>query len=164
MQTSSEQSGFVWSGREDNQESGPSQHWQQKIRPWNALASGGVTLIGFACDEGVRRNKGCSGAAAGPNALRAVLASLPVLGEPDLFDAGDVSCVDVLPGSCAPGVSAPAALGLPLAHVEKLIDGILSSGRLVAAGNAELNPEMDRDNLTAKTAARLTARIARGWR
>jgi arginase family enzyme len=30
-------------------------------------------------------------------------------------------CLDVLPGAQAPGVSAPAPLGVPLAHVEALI-------------------------------------------
>ena len=307
---------FVWSGREDTEEIGFCQRWHQKIAriatPEEA-SPGGVTLVGFPVDEGVRRNKGRPGAAAGPGALRAALASLPVLEEPPLFDAGDVACegegleeaqerlagavagivrnrnralvlggghevawgtfqgivragidpcrllvvnfdahfdlrvsaaansgtpfrqmqelcaadgapfnyrifgisrfantralferadrigarywldedlqspsgleaaqqaladdlakcaavyvtvcLDVLPGACAPGVSVPAALGVPLAHVEALIGRILASGRLVAADVAELNPELDRDGLTAKVAARLMARMARG--
>ena len=48
------------------------------------------------------------------------------------------------------------------AHVETLIGQILASGRLVAADIAELNPGLDRDGLTAKVAARLMARMARG--
>jgi formiminoglutamase len=70
-------------------------------------------------------------------------------------------CLDVLPGAQAPGVSAPAPLGVPLAQVERLIDQVLASGRLVAADIAELNPALDRDGLTARVAARLAARIAR---
>ena len=70
--------------------------------------------------------------------------------------------LDVLPGGVAPGVSAPAALCMPLALVERLVDTVLASGKLVAADIAELNPAFDRDSLTAKVAARLTARMVRG--
>jgi len=305
------QNSFVWSGREDTEETGPSFRWHQKMQPLTEISKGGVTLIGFCSDEGVRRNKGRPGAVAGPQALRAALTNLPIIGEPDLYDAGDVICtenqleeaqstlakyvaqsigrqslpivlggghevawgsfqgiaqtgidlqrvmivnfdahfdlrlassansgtpfrqmqefcaekgspftyrvfgisqfsntqalfdradeigvrywvdeklqfesdvrsaqealkqdlercdavylticLDVLPGASAPGVSAPAALGVPLASIEFLIDEILASGKLIAADIAELNPEMDRDHLTAKVAARLVARIA----
>lgn len=302
-----------WSGRVDAEETGPSPRWHQRVRAFDGRARGGVTLIGFAVDEGVQRNGGRPGAAQGPRALRAALASLPVLGEPPLFDAGDVACaegdlesaqaqlgdrvalalaqgmlplvlggghevawgtyqgiasarppgerllivnldahfdlrqaargnsgtpflqihdqraaagqafdyrvfgisryantqalferadalgvgfvldealqspaglaeaqaalagelaacdavyltvcLDVLPGAQAPGVSAPAPLGVPLAHVEALIDQLMRSGRVIAADIAELNPVFDRDSLTARVAARLAARIARG--
>jgi formiminoglutamase len=70
-------------------------------------------------------------------------------------------CLDVLPGSLAPGVSAPAALGVPLAHVQTLMDAVLASEKLLAADIAELNPALDRDGLTARVAARLVARVAR---
>jgi formiminoglutamase len=69
-------------------------------------------------------------------------------------------CLDVLPGEKAPGVSAPAALGVPLPHLEQLIRVVVASGKLVAADIAELNPSKDRDGLTARVAARLAARIA----
>lgn len=303
---------FEWRGRVDAEETGVSTRWHQHVRPVAADSQGGVTLIGFAVDEGVRRNAGRTGAAAGPQALRAALAGMPVLGEPALWDAGDVGCadggletaqaqlgervaaamargslplvlggghemawgtfqgivqtlpdasrllvvnfdahfdlrvaaqansgtpfrqmhdwcaergqafnyrvfgisryantqalfdrahamgvrywldeglqdaaglrdaqqalatdlarsdavyltvcLDVLPGAQAPGVSAPAPLGVPLAQVERLIDQVLGSGRVVAADIAELNPALDRDGLTARVAARLAARIAR---
>ena len=305
---------FEWRGRIDAEEAGDSTRWHQRVRPADADSAGGVTLIGFAVDEGVRRNGGRPGAAEGPKALRAALANLPVMGEPALWDAGDVSCVgdaldaaqtqlantvaeaiargslplvmggghevawgtfqglekagrhqrllivnldahfdlrmaargnsgtpfrqihdwqaangrpfhyrvlgistfantqalfdrahemgvrywldeqlqdatglasaqaaladdlkqadavyltvclDVLPGAQAPGVSAPSALGVPLAQVERLIDQVLACGRVVAADVAELNPSQDRDGLTAKVAARLIARIARSRR
>ncbi|WP_439609596.1 formimidoylglutamase [Hydrogenophaga sp.] len=306
-------SAFVWTGRVDTEETGPSPRWHQRVQPLGPGARGGVTLMGFAVDEGVRRNGGRPGAAQGPQALRTALASLPVLGEPALFDAGDVVCeadalesaqaqlatrvadavargslplvlggghevawgtfqgivqggqaparllivnldahfdlrvaaqgnsgtpfrqmqqwcearglpftyrvfgisrfantqalferadalgvgywldevlqdsaglqaaqqalaqdlaacdavyltvcLDVLPGGQAPGVSAPAALGVPLWLAEALIDQVLASGRVIAADIAELNPAMDRDGLTARVAARVAARIARG--
>jgi formiminoglutamase len=303
---------FEWLGRDDAEETGVSTRWHHRVRPADANSTGGVTLIGFGVDEGVRRNAGRTGAALGPLALRGALANLPVLGEPALWDAGDVACadgaletaqaqlgervaealargslplvlggghemawgtfqgivqkrsdasnllvvnldahfdlrvaargnsgtpfrqmhdwctergqafhyrvfgisrfantqalfdrahgmgvrywlddslqdanglrdaqqalatdlarseavyltvcLDVLPGAQAPGVSAPAPLGVPLAQVERLIDQVLASGRLVAADIAELNPALDRDGLTARVAARLAARIAR---
>lgn len=303
---------FQWQGRIDSQEVGPSKRWHQHIQPWHPEARGGVTLIGFAVDEGVRRNSARVGSAQGPHALRSALASLPLLGEPALYDAGDVVCedrdlesaqarladhvaqamgcqslpvvlggghemawgtfqgiaralprhkrllivnldahfdlradpqgnsgtpfrqmhewcdsqslpfnyrvfgispfantqalferahslgvrywldealqdrssllpvqqalatdlnacdavylsvcLDALPGGQAPGVSAPAALGVPLAMIELLMDQILASKRVVAADIAELNPLHDRDGLTARVAARLVARIAR---
>ena len=71
-------------------------------------------------------------------------------------------CLDVLPAATAPGVSAPGVLGVPLAHVERLIYLVAGSGRLIAADIAELNPQADRDATTARVAARLVARIVRG--
>lgn len=304
---------FTWQGRVDSEEAGPSLRWHQHVQPLQADSQGGVTLIGFAVDEGVRRNAGRPGASAGPHALRGALAGMPVLSEPQIFDAGDVQCrndrledaqsalaehvaaaiargslplvlggghevawgsfqgiaaarpapqrvlivnldahfdlrvaargnsgtpfrqiqehcaasgrpfdyrvfgisrfantqalfqradalgvrywldeqlqdsgalavaqqqlaadlaacdavylticLDVLPGGQAPGVSAPAPLGVPLARVEALIDQVLASSRLIAADIAELNPAFDRDGLTARVAARVAARIARG--
>ncbi len=313
MTTDATRTPFHWQGRVDAEDSGPTPRWHQRVRPLAVDSRGGVTLIGFAVDEGVRRNQARVGAAQGPQAIRAALAGLPVLGEPELHDAGDVHCegdaleaaqealamrvaqalhrkslplvlggghemawgtfqgvmralpahqrvlivnldahfdlreaaqgnsgtpfrqmhewctaharpfhyrvfgiseygntralferaqafgvrhwlddelqqpsdleaarqalaadlqgsdavyltvcLDVLPGGQAPGVSAPAALGVPLAAVQVLVDEVLASGRLVAADIAELNPSLDRDGLTARVAARLAARLARG--
>lgn len=306
---------FKWEGRTDPEEIGISTRWHQQVRPADEHSRGGVTLIGFPVDEGVRRNSGRVGAAHGPTALRQALCAIPVLGEPALWDAGDVACengqlesaqtalgnqvaaamargslplvmggghemawgtfqgvvqhhpdasrvlvvnldahfdlrmaaqansgtpfrqmhdwctahghtfnyrvfgisrfantqalfdradaigtrywlddslqdatglhkaqqslaadlarsdavylsvcMDVFPGAQAPGVSGPAVLGVPLAHVERLIDQVLASGRVVAADIAELNPEFDRDRITARLAARLAARMARSRR
>lgn len=304
---------FEWSGRVDAEETGVTTRWHQHVRHVTTQSAGGVTLIGFAVDEGVRRNGGRAGAARGPVSLRHALCNLPVMGEPVVWDAGDVTCenrglegaqrslgayvayalqrrsmplvlggghemawgtfqgivkvhrnasrllvvnldahfdlrtaaqansgtpfrqmhdwcvqhkqtfnyralgisrfantqalfdragqigvrywldehlqdagglqdaqqalavdladcdavyltvcLDVLPGAQAPGVSAPATLGVPLAHVERLIDQVMASGRVVAADIAELCPVLDRDCITSRLAARLAARIARG--
>lgn len=300
-----------WQGRVDADETGDARRWHQVVQPFDAASIGGVTLIGFAVDEGVSRNGGRRGAAEGPTAIRAALANLPVIGEPALHDAGDIACLDddleqaqaalgqrvaqalkqgnrpivlggghevawgtfqgiaaarpamprllilnldahfdlrfaargnsgtpffqihqwcdahgwafdyrvygispyantralferaqawgvrwwldedlqdgagtatlaasleaaladydavyltvcldVLPGEKAPGVSAPAALGVPLPQIERLVDAVIRSGKLLAADIAELNPARDRDGLTARVAARLVARIA----
>ena len=67
--------------------------------------------------------------------------------------------LDVLPAAVAPGVSAPAALGVPLSVVEAVVDRVCASGKLRVADLAELNPEFDVDGHTARTAARLIARM-----
>lgn len=303
---------FVWTGRTDAEELGDARRWHHVVRPFDDHARGGVALIGFAVDEGVRRNGGRTGAAQGPPALRAALANMPVNGEPALWDAGDVTCqgealeeaqqtletrvahaiargcrplvlggghemawgtfqgvvrarparerllvvnidahfdlrvasransgtpfrqmaewcavhgrpfdyhvlgisrfgntralfdradalgvrytldealqsehgvvaaadilardldacdavylticLDVLPAHVAPGVSAPASLGVPLHAVERFVDQANASGKLVAADLAEFNPGLDDDGRTARVAARLAARIAR---
>src|SRR5512142_161484 len=81
----------AWRGRVD-EEPGDARRWHQVVRRLDATTRGGVVLVGFACDEGVRRNAGRPGAAAGPSALRAALANVPVLGEAPLADAGEVAC------------------------------------------------------------------------
>jgi len=68
-------------------------------------------------------------------------------------------CLDVLPASVAPGVSAPAALGVDLALIEHLLHAIAQSGKLRLMDVAELNPLFDIDQRTARVAARLLARL-----
>lgn len=52
-------------------------------------------LVGFCCDEGIKRNQGRIGAADGPQAIRSFLAKLPLL-KPTLtcFDVGNIICTD----------------------------------------------------------------------
>ncbi|MBK2125381.1 formimidoylglutamase [Fangia hongkongensis] len=51
------------------------------------------TMLGFCCDEGVRRNQGIIGAKNGPKAFREAFYNLPYhLNNFALFDAGDVIC------------------------------------------------------------------------
>ncbi|MDP3815509.1 formimidoylglutamase [Pseudomonas sp.] len=63
--------------------------------------------------------------------------------------------IDVLPACEAPGVSAPAARGVPLALLEPLLETVRDSGKLRLADLAELNPSHDIDSRTARVAARL---------
>jgi formiminoglutamase len=67
--------------------------------------------------------------------------------------------LDVLPGSTAPGVSAPAVLGVPLSVVEAMVRRIHASGKLRASDIAEYNPSLDQDKRTARAAARLAYRL-----
>ncbi|WFN93158.1 formimidoylglutamase [Gordonia sihwensis] len=67
--------------------------------------------------------------------------------------------LDVLPAAVAPGVSAPAAYGVPVETVQRVCDRVARSGRLALCDVAELNPALDIDGRTARTAARLLHRI-----
>jgi formiminoglutamase len=272
----------LWSGRIDHDSAGDTHRLHQLVRPFDNNVRTGAVIIGFACDEGVRRNHGRVGAAQGPQAIRRMLANLPVHRIEALADAGDITCPDgdleqaqqelavkvadvkaqgafplVFGGGhevaygtflgltrhfgramaqrkllivnfdahfdlregerassgtpfkqiadwcdwadiefqylCygisqlgntpalfsrarkleveyytdtevaqrsidtlhAPGVSAPAAFGMALDRVERLVTTIRDSGKLAAADIAECNPAFDRDGLTARVAARL---------
>ncbi|MET3903257.1 formimidoylglutamase [Paenarthrobacter sp. 4246] len=63
--------------------------------------------------------------------------------------------LDVMPASVAPGVSAPAAYGVPLPVISAVCRQVAASGKLLHLDIAELNPEFDIDHRTAKVAARL---------
>lgn len=84
----------AWSGRVDPSTTGDARRWHQIVQPCSPGAPAGTALLGFACDEGIRRNGGRVGAALGPQALRPALAALPVTGAAPLYDAGDVACLD----------------------------------------------------------------------
>lgn len=82
-----------WSGRSDGP--GPEHaRWHSVVRPLdlnNPGAQPGVALLGFASDEGVERNHGRPGAAAGPAALRGALGSLALHHPHPLYDAGTIT-------------------------------------------------------------------------
>lgn len=67
--------------------------------------------------------------------------------------------LDVLPGAIAPGVSAPAARGVPLHVVEALIERVAASGKLVLSDIVELSPPRDQGGLTARVAAYIARRL-----
>lgn len=67
--------------------------------------------------------------------------------------------LDVLPGTVAPGVSAPAAVGVPHEVIEAVIDHVAVDGKLVHVDIAELNPQLDFGDRTARAAARFVHRI-----
>jgi formiminoglutamase len=69
--------------------------------------------------------------------------------------------LDVLPASVAPGVSAPAAYGVPLPVISAVCRQVAESGKLLHVDVAELNPSFDIDGRTAKVAARLVNTLLR---
>ncbi|TPW10225.1 MAG: formiminoglutamase, partial [Halothiobacillaceae bacterium] len=83
----------LWQGRIDNEES-PALRWHQQIIAWDGerALNGATVLLGFCCDEGVRRNQGRPGAYQGPTALRQALANLAYHQQGLSYDAGNVSC------------------------------------------------------------------------
>ncbi|WP_226346757.1 formimidoylglutamase [Agilicoccus flavus] len=86
----------IWTGRNDGDDPGHVR-WHQRIRMGGAGARdepGDVALLGFASDEGVRRNAGRPGAAVAPDELRRALAPLPVHTDHVVVDLGTVG----LPG------------------------------------------------------------------
>jgi formiminoglutamase len=92
----------IWQGRNDG-ESPEDQRWHQRIKtidlskeelPVLLPNQKGVAIVGFACDEGVKRNKGRTGAKDGPIEIRQACANFPVHFDSELkfIDAGDVFC------------------------------------------------------------------------
>ncbi|QGS32814.1 formimidoylglutamase [Cupriavidus metallidurans] len=69
--------------------------------------------------------------------------------------------LDVLPAAVMPGVSAPAAYGVPISVIEAIVTHVRGSGKLRAADLAEFNPQFDRDGQSARVAARLVYRLIR---
>jgi len=92
----------LWSGRVDAEDGERGRRWHQVVRPVAAATTNvaattdpaGVALLGLASDAGVSRNRGRTGAAEGPTALRRALANLAWHGgdAAGVYDAGDVVC------------------------------------------------------------------------
>jgi formiminoglutamase len=89
----------LWTGRKSNPSLGK-QYWYQDIKYFSLNDSQSkvdtdIALIGYVCDEGVRRNHGRVGAKDGPTAIRERLAKLPLHHEKkQVADAGNVVCVN----------------------------------------------------------------------
>lgn len=86
----------VWQGRQDPEDGELALRWHDKVQAWPLIgaAEPGVALVGFACDEGVRRNKGRVGAAGAPLAIRKLLANSAWHLTRPVFDSGDLCCDD----------------------------------------------------------------------
>ena len=98
-----------WAGRAEPFESERACYWYQLAQPYAfdsdiLSAAQRIGLVGFACDQGVRRNQGRVGARAAPPLIRSAFAKLPVIAELQknfdgnlatlLGDAGDIHCQD----------------------------------------------------------------------
>jgi formiminoglutamase len=85
-----------WKGRSTTAAQG-AQYWYQNVtlRNWGEdPIAGSIGIVGYACEEGVRRNQGRLGAVAGPQVLRERMARLAWhhAGK-TVTDYGDVVCV-----------------------------------------------------------------------
>lgn len=89
----------TWVGRNDGDDQ-LYHRWHQCVKLIDLTTElnlqGCVVILGFACDQGVKRNQGRTGAKEGPLAMRKVLGNLPVHFPHDigLRDAGDIFCFD----------------------------------------------------------------------
>lgn len=85
----------IWQGRDDSAEADNALRLFQTISRSSyfcpAQQPGDIALLGFACDEGVRRNRGQTGAAEAPVVLRRALANMASQSQhPRLNDLGDI--------------------------------------------------------------------------
>ncbi|MFD8101655.1 formimidoylglutamase [Nocardia fluminea] len=85
---------WAWTGRIDGTD--PEQlRWHQVVTPYRPGGDpGACVFVGFASDEGVRRNKGRQGAADGPHALRRALSPMALPAPLHAFDAGTITVTD----------------------------------------------------------------------
>lgn len=84
---------FSWTGRCDREtDSAAARRWHQQVERWSPGCAPGLTLLGFASDEGVRRNHGRPGAARGPDHIRRALVNLPWRGQAPVWDSGNITC------------------------------------------------------------------------
>jgi formiminoglutamase len=87
----------LWTGRN----SGQTLYLHEKVKHFDlstdkidGLPKNSFALLGYICDEGVKRNHGRIGAAAGPDAIRSAFAKLPNHHSENthLFDLGSIRC------------------------------------------------------------------------
>ena len=88
----------VWQGRIDSPEDGLGLRWHQVVQTQDLDADlqkqNKLALLGYACDEGVKRNKGRVGAFYGPKVIRKALSSFAWHLDNELLDFGDFECHD----------------------------------------------------------------------
>ena len=86
-----------YSGRKSELEN---QYWHQeiavaRIEDINNKKNINIGLVGYVCDEGVKRNQGRIGARKGPKSIRNKLGKLPIhFKDKKITDFGDVVCID----------------------------------------------------------------------
>ena len=95
---------IYWSGRKSNPDIG-NQYWHQEVKllDTNTIKNEeiDIALLGYVCDEGVRRNLGRVGASKGPTTVRERLAKLPIhFDKKTVADIGNIICIDEDMESC----------------------------------------------------------------
>lgn len=99
MHTYSKTDPLIWTGRKSGQQLYLHEKvvcldlYSEKVPDINRRA---WAILGYACDEGVKRNQGRIGAAMGPDAIRKQLSKLPnhLTEETVLLDTGTIDCKD----------------------------------------------------------------------
>ncbi len=82
----------LWSGRVDERDGELGKRWHEKIEflEYPYEQERGVALLGFECDEGVKRNKGRAGAKDGSDELKKAMGSFAWHLNSRLYDCGKV--------------------------------------------------------------------------
>ena len=126
-----------WEGRPTEANSGI-QYWYQAVQLFNFLEeeipsnATPIGLLGYACDEGVRRNLGRVGAAAGPNQIKSKLAKLSYhLDFAKIGDFGNIICPDRNLEACQKKLSEV----IELLITKKILPIVLGGGHDVAYGH-----------------------------
>ncbi|PIF01687.1 MAG: formimidoylglutamase [Maribacter sp.] len=84
----------IWTGRTSDQQL--YLHERIKCSTIDTITENSIALLGYSCDEGVRRNQGRTGAATGPDAIRHQLGKMPNHLDPgiQIHDCGTIECND----------------------------------------------------------------------
>ncbi len=84
-----------WIGRKSDQQL--YLHEKVEFDPIETITENTIALLGYACDEGVKRNQGRIGAIAGPDTIRTQLGKMPnhLDDEVKFVDYGNIECEDV---------------------------------------------------------------------
>ncbi|WP_077325367.1 formimidoylglutamase [Virgibacillus siamensis] len=88
----------IWQGRVDSETETDKFRFHQVVQLWDVsdeIEEGNAFgIIGFKCDEGVRRNKGNVGASLAPDEVRKMIAKLPYNIDENVstYDVGNVLC------------------------------------------------------------------------
>ncbi|MCM4167722.1 Formimidoylglutamase [Arenibacter antarcticus] len=89
----------IWTGRTSDKEL----YLHEKVRHINLKEDGlskftdqTFAILGYVCDEGVKRNQGRIGASEGPDAIRKQLAKMPnhLSDDTALFEMGNIQCIN----------------------------------------------------------------------
>ena len=90
-----------WTGRKTGSESKPLYYYQSvKLLPLKridtkSIEDNSITILGYECEEGIKRNNGRLGSQKGPKAIKEALAKLAVhYKEGALYDGGSTFCVN----------------------------------------------------------------------
>lgn len=125
-----------WQGRTDLPEAScyfQIVHMLNLLEPLPSLTDKkAFALLGFRCDEGVRRNQGRTGAAEGPLSIRTQLAKLSIQrSDIVIYDAGDIFCEDGQLESAQQSLAHAVALLLQ----NKIVPILIGGGHEIAWGH-----------------------------
>lgn len=90
---------LLWTGRIDEEDKEQGKRWHEKIKslPYPYKKEGGIALLGFDCDEGIKRNKGRAGAAEACDVLKKSMCNFAYhLENMKLYDAGKIEATSNL--------------------------------------------------------------------